>query len=152
VTQTACSRLPGTCVFLDGLNGRNVRRDTTSAVRFEAYAFPAPLKLFAKLPMPKECYLAGTPPFTLVIEYSTGREQIVTFDRSRTGVSSFWNDMHGVYQLISCEDAETVERSTALHHSVVSTANHTPNFPMLMISWRSDQVRYGSQIHHKRVE
>jgi hypothetical protein len=57
--------------------------------------------------MPEECYLAGTPPFTLVIEYSTGREQIITFDRSRTGVSSFWNDMPGVYQLISCEDAET---------------------------------------------
>jgi len=93
-------QMPPPCIL-------HLLRDTTSTIRFIVYNDPAPPTLFANLVMPKECHRSGSPPFKFVIEFSTDSKQTITIDKSETPLSSFEYDLHGVHQLLDCEDVET---------------------------------------------
>ncbi|KAF2654175.1 hypothetical protein K491DRAFT_601341, partial [Lophiostoma macrostomum CBS 122681] len=89
-----------------------VAREIGTTVSFTVYDDPAPPQLLATLRLePQVCHISGYPPFQIIIEFTTDSKQIVTFDKSRTPLSSFWLDSHGVEELIDCvdESGEEVE-------------------------------------------
>jgi hypothetical protein len=86
----------------------SVSRDITP-IHLAVFDDPPPPRLFVTLSMPEKCHISGTPPFTVVLEFSTDSETPITLDKSHTPLSSFWLDFHTVEDLFQCRNRNTGE-------------------------------------------
>jgi hypothetical protein len=84
-----------------------IARCPIPTISLRAHNFPAPPLLFANLSIPETCHLSGTPPFVITLTFSTNSRETLTFDKSRTPLSSFIFDFHGIEDLIDCIDTST---------------------------------------------
>ena len=77
---------------------------------FTVHDDPAPPRLFARLSMPHKAHLTGPIPFTFAIEYTTDSLSPLVFDKSRSPLSVFSEDLKSLDLLIDCRDKSTGEK------------------------------------------
>jgi hypothetical protein len=84
-----------------------IARSPTPTISLTIHDFPAPAVLFVQLSCPKTCHLSSNPPFVLTLTFSTSSPETLTLDKSRTPLSTFIFDFHGLDELLECTDLAT---------------------------------------------